>query len=206
MQVNTIVVGPLQTNCYVLSTDERDAVIIDPGDDADRIIQHIRMHDLSVKGIWLTHGHFDHVQAVGELKRVFGCPVTACLSEKMLLEDANYNLSMPFSGLPVTVQADVWYTDNDTFSFGDETVRVLHTPGHTSGSCCYQVGNWLFSGDTLFYRSIGRTDFPTGDVPAMRASLARLADLDGEYTILSGHGPATTLSAERRENPYLAHI
>ncbi len=203
MQVNTIQVGALQTNCYILRTADGSAAIIDPGDDADRVLQYIRMEGLSVKGIWLTHGHYDHISAVNALKKALGCPVVACRAESGLLADAGQNLSLAFTGQPLSVNADVLYSDGDTFDFADETVLVLHTPGHTSGSCCYVIGDLLFSGDTLFQSSIGRTDFPTGDVTAMRLSLNRLAALDGDYTVLAGHGPATLLSTERKFNPYL---
>ena len=203
MQVNTLQVGPLQTNCYILSAEDATAVLIDPGDDADRILQYVRMQGLSVKGIWLTHGHYDHVNAVKALKTAFGCPIVACRAESVLLADAGLNLSLSFVGVPLDVTADVLYDDGDTFTFGGEMVTVLHTPGHTSGSCCYMVDQLLFTGDTLFCGSIGRTDFPTGDMQAIRLSLQRLASLKGEYTVLPGHGAATSLSAERRANPYL---
>ena len=203
MQVNTIVVGPLQTNCYVLSDTHGNAALIDLGDDADRILQYVRMHNLNVKGIWLTHGHYDHINAVPALKAVLPCPVIACEAEKSLLADGRKNLSLPFGGRPLALEADVWHKEGDVFPFGDETVTVFHTPGHTAGSCCYAVGNLLFSGDTLFENSIGRTDFPTGDPMTMRLTLQRLLALEGEYTVLPGHGPATLLSVERRENPYI---
>lgn len=203
MQVNTLEVGALQTNCHILRAADGSAAIIDPGDDADRILQYVRAEDLSVKGIWLTHGHFDHVNAVKALKTALDCPVIACQSEGMLLADATQNLSLVFTGQPVTLTADILCAEGDTFDFAGETVTVLHTPGHTSGSCCYLIGNLLFSGDTLFQSSIGRTDFPTGDSTAMCMSLQRLAALKEDYTVLPGHGPATLLSTERNHNPYL---
>lgn len=203
MQIDTLQVGALQTNCYVVRAADGSAALVDPGDDADRIIRHVRTADLTVKGIWLTHGHYDHIGAVNALKQVFDCPVTACRSERMLLQDARMNLSLLFIGRPLTVTADRLYDDGDTFEFGGETVEVLHTPGHTSGSCCYRIGDILLSGDTLFQNSIGRTDFPTGDVTAMMDSLRRLSALEGDCTVLSGHGPATLLSTERKYNPYL---
>ncbi len=203
MQVNTLEVGALQTNCYILRAADGSAAIIDPGDDADRIVQYVRAEGLTVKGIWLTHGHYDHIGAVAALKKIFSCPIIACQTELPLLADAGQNLSLLFTGRSMSLTADVLYAEGDTFDFGGETVTVLHTPGHTSGSCCYLLGNLLFSGDTLFASSIGRTDFPTGDPTAMQLSLQRLAAFDGDYTILPGHGPATLLSVERKHNPYL---
>ncbi len=203
MQVNVLPVGMLQTNCYILSAADNTAVIVDPGDEAQRIIRFVKGRNLSVKAIWLTHGHFDHVEAVLPLKEAFSCPVIACKAEQELLFDPMLNLSGHFNGRRVSLTADVYYVDGDTFSFDEQTVTVLHTPGHTSGSCCYLVGNMLFSGDTLFQCSIGRTDFPTGDVGAMQMSLARLAALEGNPVVYAGHGPATTLQAERQQNPYM---
>ncbi len=203
MQVNTLSVGELQTNCYVLRTDDGSAAIIDPGADAAYIAAYVEAQKLSVKAIWLTHGHYDHIAAVEALKQQFKCPVVACRAEQDLLNDPRKNLSLLFTGQSITVVADCVYDDLDTFVFGGNTVQVLHTPGHTAGSCCYVVGEYLFSGDTLFAGSMGRVDFPTGNPSVMQTSLRRLADLDGEYIVLSGHGCATSLETERRQNPYL---
>ncbi len=203
MQVNALSVGELQTNCYVLRSNDGDAVIIDPGADAAYIAKYIETQNLSVKAIWLTHGHYDHIAAVEVLKQQFNCPVVACRVEQDLLNDPRKNLSLLFTGKPITVVADFVYDDLDTFAFAGETVQVLHTPGHTAGSCCYLIGEYLFSGDTLFAGSMGRVDFPTGNPSIMQTSLRRLANLDGDHIVLSGHGCATSLETERRQNPYL---
>jgi len=204
MQVQVLPVGVLQTNCYILCAADGTAAIIDPGDEAERIIRFIQSKNLDVKAIWLTHGHFDHVEAVLPLKEAFSCPIVACKAEQLLLSDPMLNLSGHFSDrAAVSLTADVLYEDNDTFVFGGETVTVLHTPGHTSGSCCYRVGKMLFSGDTLFQCSIGRTDFPTGDMMTIRASLSRLADTRENLAVFPGHGPATDLDSERQQNPYM---
>lgn len=203
MQVNVLPVGMLQTNCYILSAGDNTAVIVDPGDEAQRIIRFAESHDLAVKAIWLTHGHFDHIEAALPLKEAFSCPIIACKCEQVLLSDPMLNLSGHFTDHRVSITADVCYDDGDTFMFGGETVRVLHTPGHTSGSCCYLVNDMLFSGDTLFQSSIGRTDFPTGDIRAIQMSLGRLASLDDNITVYPGHGPITDLYTEKQQNPYM---
>lgn len=203
MQYITIPVGPLQTNCYIVYSQDGTAAIVDPGDDGDRIIRTVRSRNLSVKQIWLTHGHFDHISAVSELKRAFECQIVACEQEQAVLQDANLNLSAHFAGMPISVQADILLQDGNTFSFGDTTVTMLHTPGHTAGSCCYFIGGLLFSGDTLFQLSVGRVDFPTGDGKILLQSLQRLAQLTENCTVLPGHGAPTTLTAERMQNPYM---
>lgn len=203
MQVTTLPVGMMQTNCYILQAEDGDVAVIDPGAEPERIMAALRRQNLTVKAIWLTHGHFDHIGAAVALASSFDCPIVACAAEVALLDDPTLNLSLDFARCPLAVQPDVVYTDNDNFRFGGTTVTVLHTPGHTSGSCCYLVDNLLFSGDTLFENSIGRTDFPTGDVNAMVSSLRRLAGLAGDCTVLPGHGPATSLRAERLSNPYM---
>ncbi len=202
MQVITLPVGSLQANCYIVHTGT-DAVVIDPGEEADRILNRIRSEGLTLQSIWLTHGHFDHCSAAGAIRAATGAPIVACLTEKGLLADAHQNLSLDFDGHPLVIQPDVLYTDGDTFLFAGETVEVLHTPGHTSGSCCYRIGSLLFTGDTLFAGSIGRADFPTGDGLALLQSLQKLCVLDSRCTVFPGHGPATTLAAERKSNPYM---
>lgn len=203
MQVITLSVGALQTNCYVVHTDDGIAAVIDPGADAADIVRCVHEQGLTVKQIWLTHGHDDHIGAVAALRDAFHCPVVACRAELPILTDAAQNLSLWISGRAVTVQPDLLYGDADTFAFGNQTVQMLHTPGHTAGSCCYLVGDTLFTGDTLFAQSIGRVDFPTGDPLAMRTSLRRLAALDGNFTVYAGHGEKTTLDDERCCNPYM---
>ncbi len=202
MQIITLPVGPLQANCYILYTGT-DAAVIDPGDEPDRILGVLYAQGLTLRQIWLTHGHFDHAGAAGAIRDVSGAPIVACLAEKNLLLDVHQNLSLDFGGRPLSLCPDMLYTDGDTFDFAGETVELVHTPGHTSGSCCYRVGSLLFTGDTLFAGSIGRADFPTGDGIALRLSLQKLCTLDNTYAVLPGHGPATTLSEERKTNPYM---
>ena len=193
MAYKTLPLGSYQTNCY-LCWDETTlgCAVIDPGYDTERILRALRAQTLVPKAILLTHGHFDHVGAVRPLFEALRAPVY--LSEKEL-------------SLPAQLTAGpLFYTDEygegDTVAVDGLTFRVLETPGHTGGSVCLLCGGLLFSGDTLFAGSCGRTDLG-GSWEDMAASLARLAALPGDYTVLPGHGPATTLSEERRYNPYM---
>ncbi|MBE6764127.1 MAG: MBL fold metallo-hydrolase [Ruminococcaceae bacterium] len=201
MNILTIPVGELSTNCYLVSDANGTAVAIDPGADAAAIRRALEEHSLQLRGILLTHAHFDHIGAVAALANTI--PVFCHTLDAPALRDGRLNLSA-FFGCPVAAVADaVCIEDGDELSFGEMTFTVLHTPGHTVGSVCFQSGDVLFAGDTLFCESIGRTDFPGGDLQAMRASLRRLASLDSHTRVYPGHGEPTTVSHECRCNPYM---
>ena len=192
--IDTLPLGDYQTNCYIVRReDSRKALILDPGYEPESILSFLAEHQLTPEAILLTHGHFDHVGAVRELEAETGCRVY--LNAK--------DLAMP----PMMTAGPLFYTD--TYAEGDQLtlagipVTVLETPGHTPGSVCLLCQDALFSGDTLFAGSCGRTDLPGGSAPQIRRSLARLAALPGDYRVFPGHGPATTLSEERQCNPFL---
>ncbi len=200
MKVRTLSVGQLGTNCYVVS-DDTTAVVIDPGDEASRILAAIG--DNTLAAVLLTHAHFDHMGALYDLVERTGAPVYCHADEAVAMTDGVRNLSALF-GIPLrTVSTFSTLKEGDSVTFGDMTFTVLHTPGHTKGSCCYLSGNTLFSGDTLFCESVGRTDFPGGDVHAMRASLRRLLAMDGNMDVLPGHDCPTTIAHEAKYNPYI---
>ena len=193
-KIHTMAVGQLQTNCYLVWDDRGDScAVIDPGDEPERILAQIEKLGLRLGGILLTHGHFDHVGGVRVLKDATGCPVYLCAEE----------LCLP----PQLTAGELVYTH--TYGEGDELClaglrfRVLQTPGHTPGSVCLVTENAMFSGDTLFACSCGRTDFPGGSWAQMRASLTRLAQLEENYTVYPGHGGSTTLAWEAKNNPYM---
>lgn len=192
LQYDTLPLGSYQTNCYILKQGSH-AVVIDPGYEPDTILTQLNRQGLTLDAILLTHGHFDHVGAVQELAAQTGC--------KVYLHPAE--LSMP----PMMTAGPLYYThtytQEDTLCLGGLNICVLHTPGHTPGSVCLICEDVLFSGDTLFSGSCGRTDLPGGDWATIRDSLKRLAQLDADYTVCPGHGEATTLSMEKRTNPYL---
>ena len=195
MKIITLVLGPLETNCYLVS-DEKSGLcaVIDPATRSAKILETVQAHGWRVGCILLTHAHFDHT---GALKSLHAALPDVPIYVHAL--DADNNTNMSNGNL---VYTDT-YADGGIVSCGGLTFRVLHTPGHTPGSVCLQCENALFTGDTLFAGSYGRTDFIGGDEAAMRRSLARLGHLEGDCTVLPGHGEDSTLDYERRTNPYL---
>lgn len=202
-----IVVGPVQTNCYFLKHKETgELVIADPGAEAERIIYALEKLQGKPAAILLTHGHYDHICAANELREHYGIPVYAAKAEEGLLADTYSNLSADWSGVPYTVKADVYLGDSAVFEAGGFSVKMLLTPGHTPGSCCYWIEDEgvCLSGDTVFCGSCGRTDLPGGSMSSMRQSLNRLLHLlPGSTEIYPGHGEATDAEFERKNNPYL---
>ena len=194
LQIHTLPLGDYQTNCYILHQEgNRDCVVIDPGYEPEIILSCLSEKGLTLQAVLLTHGHFDHVGAVRELAAQTDCRVY--LNPK--------DLSMP----PMLTAGPLYYTN--TYGEGDQldiagiSFRVLETPGHTPGSVCLMAEQNLFSGDTLFRGSCGRTDLPGGDYRAMKESLKRLAALKEDYAVYPGHGSNTTLAWEQKTNPYL---
>ncbi|MGN1016442.1 MAG: MBL fold metallo-hydrolase [Faecousia sp.] len=194
LTLHTLTLGAYQTNCYILHReDSSSCVVIDPGYTPEVILDFLEGQGLTLEAILLTHGHFDHVGAVRDLAAETGCKV-------YLNPD---DLSMP----PRLTAGPLYYTD--PYSEGDSlcpagiSFRVLSTPGHTPGSVCLIADNYLFSGDTLFAGSCGRTDLPGGSTRAIRKSLRRLAELPQDYSVHPGHGESTTLAWEKQYNPHM---
>ena len=203
MTIRCLPLGALQANCYLLSDEEGATAVIDPGDEAGTILETVRSGELAVEAILLTHAHFDHILAADELRRETGAPVYVYETDAPALADPRRSLTVLAKGGAGPLRADHLLKDGEELRVGRLAVSVLHTPGHTPGSCCFLCGDALFSGDTLFAGSIGRTDFPGGDDQAMAASLRMLAALEPGIRVFPGHGESTTLSKERMENPYL---
>ena len=198
-------VGQLGTNCYVMYRESlKKAVIVDPGGDGAYILDMCRELSLAPEAILLTHGYFGHILAVKDIKEAFPeVKIYAGQQEKGLLEDPAINLSSSF-GRACTVSADEYAEDGASFSIGGITFQVLFTPGHTSGSVCYMVRSEsvLISGDTLFLRSLGRTDFPTGNQSMILRSIReRLFALPEDTMVYPGHGGVTTIGHEKVHNP-----
>ena len=198
MKVSVMQVGPIGTNCYFLQ-DEKSGLlaIIDPGDDWERILQQVKKSEGEVKYILLTHGHYDHTTAVPDL-------VKALPGVQVYIHQADANgAGSQLFPLAAQVKDLNNYDEGDTLSLGSLTIEVLHTPGHSKGSVTLKVGDVLFTGDTLFCGSCGRTDLRGGSYEEIMASLKRLGELEGDFHVCPGHDRTSTLERERKYNPFL---
>ena len=194
LKVHTLPLGSYQTNCYIIHEENAaTCCVIDPGYTPEIVLDKVDELGLTVEAILLTHGHFDHVGGVRQLAAETGCDVYICAND----------LSMP----PMMTSGPLYYTK--TYTEGTQLhlagldIAVIHTPGHTPGSVCLMVEDSIFSGDTLFAGSCGRTDLPGGDWLTILKSLKRLASFETNYWVYPGHGPSSTLTMEKKHNPYL---
>mgnify|MGYP005777066873 CR=1 FL=1 len=202
MNVKTLEMGYIGTNCYVVSDDSGICAVIDCDGNPQPLYEYIAQNQLKPTHILLTHGHFDHIGAVEAVKEKYGCTVYAAQKEAALLSDPFLNASA-MASTPLRIAPDVFVKDGDVITVGSISFSVLETPGHTQGSICFLADKNIFSGDTLFLGSCGRTDLPTGDYQTILASLQKLKNLAGDYVVYPGHGPATTLEYERKINPFM---
>ena len=198
MEVKVLQVGPIGTNCYLLEDEKAHvAAVIDPGDEAGRILQVIKDDGVDVKYILLTHGHYDHTTAVPELHQAL--PQAEIYIHKADANGAGSRL-FPLAGQIPDLK---FYDEGDALTLGELTIQVLHTPGHSKGSVTLKVGDVLFCGDTLFAGSCGRTDLAGGSYDEIMASLKKLGELPGDCHVCPGHDVTSTLERERRSNPFL---
>ncbi|MBE6972878.1 MAG: MBL fold metallo-hydrolase [Ruminococcaceae bacterium] len=198
MNIKILPVGELGTNCYILEDEvSKLAAVIDPGDEAGRILDQVKKDGVQVKYILLTHGHYDHTTAVPQLHEAL--PDAEIYIHQADSHGAGGRL------FPLSSQVDdlLLYDEGDVLKLGELTIQVMNTPGHSLGSVVLKVGDVLFTGDTLFAGSCGRTDLRGGDYGQMLASLKRLALLDGDYHVLPGHDVSSTLARERQTNYYM---
>lgn len=200
LEMNTV--GTLETNCYIYGDKAGEVVVIDPGAEHDTIMGRIKELACTVKYIVATHGHFDHIGAVASLKNQTGAKVLIHSLDAECLIDAAQNLSL-YMGMAKTQQAaDALLKDGDIIEIGKHKLLVIHTPGHTRGSICLKGEGILFSGDTLFRESAGRTDLPGGSTQELTESIKKLMNLDGSITVYPGHSEASSIEYERKNNPF----
>ncbi|MGN1114285.1 MAG: MBL fold metallo-hydrolase [Oscillospiraceae bacterium] len=189
---------------YIVWGKNKNAVLIDAPDNAEYILSELESRGLTLKKILLTHGHFDHVGAVADLAEKTGCEVYIHENDLDKLSGIGDNLSDSFGGNKVKAyDKAISVKDGDKITLDEMEFTVMHTPGHTKGSVCYIADDIMFSGDTLFARSIGRTDMPDGNTPEMLKSLTKIISIEKNIKIYTGHTESTTLDIEKQYNPYL---
>lgn len=201
LEIKALQVGYLQTNCYIIS-DGKCGVVVDPGGDYQKISEALKAKGIKADAVLLTHGHFDHILALSALQRD-GAKVYIHENDLKMLSDGGLNLSSDF-GIPAPepVKPDVILHGGEVLNFGEMSLEVIHTPGHTKGGVCYDLNKkYLFSGDTLFCGSYGRTDFLGGSLKELCNSIHRIFEIIGDRIVYSGHGESTTLNFEREYNP-----
>ncbi len=208
--VETFPAGPLQCNCSIVANmDTKDAVVVDPGGDADRIAEIIAHYDLSVRAIVHTHAHLDHIYGTRDVKQAHGGDICLHKGDSFLYD--GFAMQCKMFGVPArpTVPVDRFLEHGERLELGKHGLDVIHTPGHTPGSLCFEVTDGsrtlLFAGDTLFKRSVGRTDLPGGDARTLARSIKeRLYTRDLHALVVPGHGPSTVLGDEAKHNPFVA--
>lgn len=206
MKIYGLIVGDFQTNCYIVAADSGKAAVIDAGNEPDRIAAVIEEHGLQVEYFLLTHAHFDHIMAVNELKNRFGGKVAISKDDNFMITEpksiytGNFMPAVP----ALKIDADILLSDGDIIEMDELSFKTVTTPGHTPGSVCFICGDDIFTGDTLFAGSVGRTDLFGGNFSTLYRSLGKLKEIDKNLRVLPGHGEASTLNKEKAENPFMA--
>lgn len=205
MEIKVLPLGMIGANCYLISTDKA-AVAVDIGFYSPLVDEFFENSKQKEKLILLTHAHFDHIGGANIISQKHNAKIAIGAQEADALSDGEINLSDRFHAKIEPFSADVLLNDCDTIKCGDLEFKTLYTPGHTKGGVCYLLEDVLFSGDTLFYENIGRTDFPGGDFKTLENSIKQLYCLDDNITVLSGHGGETTIAHEKQFNPYVRGV
>ena len=204
LTIQTFAVMPFDENCYVVSDDTGECVVIDPGGMAKEILAYIREKKLSIQAVLDTHGHCDHIGANDAIRDETGAPLYIHKADAPMLSDMRLNLSAFMGFKALSRPAEHLLSEGDKISFGQSELEVIHTPGHTVGGVCFVGDGVVFTGDTLFAGSIGRSDFPGGSEVELIGNIKKkLLALPDEMKVYSGHGPSSEIGWERQCNPYL---
>lgn len=205
MNITKLVLGACITNCYIVASDKKNCIIIDPADEADKIIAAVEENALSVKYIFITHGHTDHILALEEVKNHFNAPVVISRIDAWRLEDEALINERPYVTVPYrAVKPDILIEEGNEIELDELKFRFYGMPGHTDGSMAIVLDDIIFTGDTLLKENHGKTTLPGGDEDKLIESINRLVkDFSGNYKILTGHRDETTLEYERAHNPYI---
>lgn len=208
MHIDSIPLGPAQTNCYLIWNDLREALVIDPGDEAGRLLQHIEDLNLQIVSVPLTHAHIDHIGALANLVDHYAAPVGLHAADATWAFTKQNQLQPFYNPVERETKIARSWLEGQIWEDAGLTYEILFTPGHTPGGVCFyfREHNLLISGDCLFVDSIGRTDLPGGNYPVLMRTLQRLLTLPDETRVLPGHGPETTIGRERISNPFLQGI
>lgn len=206
LHIEKMILGPVHTNCYfAINQETKEALIVDPADQMPKIKQRISQLGITPVAVLLTHGHFDHIYAAEDVRKAYGVQIYAQECEQTILENPQYNLSTSFTA-PLTLQADCLVKEGQQLELAGFVIKVIHTPGHTKGGACYyfEEEKALFSGDTLFCQSVGRSDFPTGSMSTLVHSVRRLVEeLPEDTNVYPGHEEETDIGYEKQHNPFL---
>lgn len=208
IKIGRMVLGIYSTNCYFLYRDtegDKEAIVFDAPDQGAQIVAALKKHGIRVAALMLTHGHFDHILGASELRSASSAKIYALDKEQPVLEDSTINMSAQMRR-PATVKVNKYLADGEEIEIAGITLKVIATPGHTVGSCCYycKEANMCISGDTIFYESVGRSDFPTGDGAELeRSATEKLFLLPDDTKVYPGHGEDTTIGHEKKYNPFL---
>ena len=210
IKVYSIRVSVFSTNCYLVqNTETKEGFLIDPGDYEEKILALLKEKEAVLTGIYLTHGHLDHMMAAERIRKEYPVSVYCHEAELAVLADPAQNLTSRFMRKGYVLEGVTGLRDGAEFTAAGVTVKLLHTPGHTPGGCCYYLpeNGILFSGDTLFYRSIGNTEFPGGSMGTITRSIReKLYSLPEETVVYAGHGEETDIGSEKRENPFVPSL
>lgn len=207
MLIKSLAVGPLEANCFVVADEKtKEAMIIDPGDEPDRIIDIVKENGLKVKYIACTHAHFDHVGAIADIKHETEAKIIIHKDELEIYEGASDQAAIWGYELEPLPEPDMFVNEGDKLEIGDLRFEILHTPGHSPGGICLLGKGIIFTGDTLFAGSVGRTDFYGGDMNKLKKSFRRLMSLPLDTKVFSGHGLSSTIKEEKTDNFFMEEI